>query len=184
MAQTAAAGRDGMARRQAGWVWVGLLAVLGCTPAYDWREVRPEGAALVAMFPCRPQHHARTADLAGMSVPMQLHVCTGGKETLAVGVAQVAHPHQVAAALLALRAAATANFAATQVQTLPVQVPGMTPNANAARVSMRGVSTQGASVEAIVVVFAKGLRVYQATIFGAQVDPEVSQMFFSGLKLE
>ncbi len=184
MVGDASAGADEVRGRGALWVSAGVIAALGCTPTYDWREVRPEGAAIVALFPCRPQQHARTADLAGMRLPMRLNVCNGGKETWALAVTELEHPNQMGAALLALRTTAAANFSATQVQTSPLQVLGLTPHENAMRVTLRGVSAQGAPVDATVVVFAKGLRVYQATVFGVQIDPELSEMFFSGLKLE
>ena len=173
-----------MSRLQTPCTWALSIAVAGCAPTYDWREVHPDGAALIAMFPCRPQHLARRTDLAGMSLPMQLHVCSSGNETLAVGFLDIDQPTQVAGALLSLRMALAANFSATQVQTSALRVPGMTPNPNAALVSMRGVSTQGVPILATAAFFAKGLRVYQATVFGTQVDPEVSETFIASLKLQ
>ena len=174
--------------RRGAWARVLSLAAAagatGCTPTHDWREFRPDGSALVSMFPCRPQHHARTTELAGMQVPMQLHVCSSGQETWAIAVLDVAQPDQVAAALQALRRAALANFSATLIRTSPLQVPGMTPNPNAALDALQGVSPQGASTQVTAAFFAKGLRVYQATVFAPQVSPEASEMFFSGLNLQ
>jgi hypothetical protein len=180
-------GRKPMPGRGA-WARVLSLAAAagatGCAPTYDWREVRLEGSALVSIFPCRPQNHVRTTELAGMQVPMQLHVCSSGQETWAIAVLDVAQPAQVTAALQALRRAALANFSATLIRTSPLQVPGMTPNPNAALEALQGVSPQGASIQATAAFFAKGLRVYQATVFAPRVSPEASEMFFSGLKLQ
>jgi hypothetical protein len=86
--------------------------------------------------------------------------------------------------LQALRRAALANFSATLIRTSPLQVPGMTPNPNAALDALQGVSPQGVSIQATAAFFAKGLRVYQATVFAPQVSPEASELFFSGLKLQ
>ncbi len=115
---------------------------------------------------------------------MQLHVCSTGNQTLALAFLEVEHPTQVVAALHSLRVAAQANFSATQVQTEPLHVLGMTPNPNAVLVSMQGVSTRGAPVRAGAAFFSRGLRIYQATLFGAEVDPEVWQTFIAGLRLE
>ena len=169
------------ARRAA---WVLSLALCGCTPTYDWRDVRPDGAALTALFPCRPQHLSRKTDVAGLRLPMQVNVCDTPKETLAVGFLDVEHPGQVAGALESLRAAVQLNFAATQVQVAPLRVPGMTPNPNAVLVSMHGVSARGVPVGVTAAFFARGLRVYQATVFGGEVDAELLQTFFAGLRLQ
>jgi hypothetical protein len=155
-----------------------------CTPTYDWREVRPGGAALTAMFPCKPQHQARLTNLAGTRLPMQIYVCSSGNETLAIGFLDVDQPERVAEALRSLRSAAEANFSATEVQAAQLHVPGMTPNPNALRVTLTGVSTRGAPIKATAAFFARGLRVYQATLFGVAVDPEVAQTFLAGLKLQ
>lgn len=164
--------------------WLLALAIWGCAPTYDWREVRPDGAALIALFPCRPQHLSRNAELAGTRLPMQVHVCDTPRETLAVAFLEVAHPGQVAAALDSLRAASQANFSATQVQVAPLHVPGMTPNPNAVLVSMHGISARGLPVRVTAAFFARGLRVYQATAFGGEVDPEVRETFVAGLRLQ
>lgn len=170
--------------------WARVLALAAaagataCTPSLDWRELRPDGGALVSMFPCRPQQHARTTELAGMRLHMQLHVCTSGDATWAIAVLDVAQPDQVSPALQALRSAAVANFSATMIRTSPLQVPGMTPNANAAMESLQGVSPQGAPIQATAAFFARGLRVYQATVFGPQLSAETTAMFFSGLRLQ
>lgn len=169
------------ARRAA---WVVLLALCGCSPTYDWREVRPSGSALTALFPCRPQQLSRTTELAGAKLLMQMHVCDTSKETLAVGFLDVGHPGQVAAALASLRAALQVNFSATQIQVAPLHVPGMTPNPNAVLVSMHGVSARGLPVRVTAAFFARGLRVYQASVFGAEVDSEVLQTFVAGLRLQ
>ncbi|MEQ1805313.1 MAG: hypothetical protein ABL900_08045 [Burkholderiaceae bacterium] len=160
------------------------IALSGCAPTYDWREVRPDGAALTALFPCRPQHLSRNTELAGLRLPMQVHVCDTPKETFAVGFLDVEHPAQVAAALASLRAAVQVNFSATQIQVAPLRVPGMTPNPNAVLVSMHGVSARGLPVRVSAAFFARGLRVYQATAFGGEVDPEVLHTFVAGLRLQ
>lgn len=156
----------------------------GCAPTHDWREVRVEGTTLVALLPCRPQRHARTTELSGTSLPMQLHACGSGKETWAVAVLDVAQPADVGTALLALRKAAAENIAASSVRSLPLKVPGMTPNPHAAMQTMSGVSAQGSAIQASAAFFAKGQRVYQATVFGERVDLDASEMFFAGLKLQ
>jgi hypothetical protein len=59
----------------------------------------------------------------------------------------------------------------------------MTPHPLAARLSLEGRGTDGAAVHEQAVFFARGLRVYQATVVGPVLDAEAADTFFSGLKL-
>ena len=164
--------------------WLVLATLIGCTPTHDWRDVRPDGAAIAALFPCRPQHHMRTVGLAEYVTPMHLEVCSAAGLTFALGYLDVAAPANVHAALAALRAASSANLGARETATSPLQVPGMAASPGAVLVSLLGRSPQGAPVVAHVGLFTKGSRVYQATIFGASIEPAVSETFYSGLKLQ
>ena len=59
-------------------VGAGALAVAGCSPALDWREVRPEGSQARALFPCKPASHARTVSLAARRVELTMYACAAG----------------------------------------------------------------------------------------------------------
>ena len=74
-------------------------------------------------------------------------------------------------------------MAASETSVKPFAVPGMTPNQGAVTVSLRGRTPDGAPLSSQIGFFAKGLRVYQATVFGAELDVDVLDMFFAGLKL-
>lgn len=159
------------------------LLAAGCSPSFDWREVRPEGAGVVAQFPCRPDRHARSVVVAGTAMRMEMLVCSASGVTFAVSFLDVADPAQVAAVLAELRAAALRNIGGQQLESQPVQVGGMTPNPQSVRVSMTGRLPDGAAVQEQAAFFVKGLRVYQAHAIGATVGPEVAAVFFAGLKL-
>ena len=59
-----------------------VLGGLGaCSPTLDWRETAAEGSGVVAMFPCRPDRHARTLDLVGSKLKMEKLVCPAGGAT-------------------------------------------------------------------------------------------------------
>ena len=81
-----------------------------------------------------------------------------------------------------LRAAALANVQGVDPQLTPAQVIGMTPNPQALRLSVGGRHADGAAVHAHAAFFAKGLRVYQATVIGAEPAPQLAQTFFGGLR--
>lgn len=165
----------------------GLLS--GCAPALDWRQVRPDGAGLEALFPCKPDSHARQAALAGRSVHMTLHACTAGGHTYALGFADVADPAQVPAALDALRAAAAANLGGREVAQATLSVPGMTPQPGARRIRVAGQLPDGQAMVQECAFFARGTVVYQASRIGPPPPPgqdedgEAAATFFSSLRL-
>jgi hypothetical protein len=164
---------------------LGLAALFtaGCSQGMDWRETRPEGAGVVAQFPCKPDRHSRPVVVAGATARMEMLVCSAGGVTFAVSFLDLADPALVASVLAELRSKALSNIGGRQVHSLPVQVSGMTPNPQAALVSMTGRLPDGAAVEEQAAFFVKGLRVYQASAIGATLAPEATATFFSGLKL-
>ena len=159
-------------------------AVSACTPTLDWREVRPGGSGLQALFPCKPDAHARRVPLGGTSVELTLHACSAGGATYAVAFADVGQAQFVAPALAALAAAAVRNIDAHgTAETLPAHIAGMTPNAQASRQRLVGRLNDGQAVEEQVAVFARGTQVYQATMVGARLDADSIEMFFGALRL-
>jgi hypothetical protein len=160
-----------------------VLQLAACSPALDWRELRPDGSGIALMLPCKPDRHARPLRLAGHSVRMEMLVCSADEATYALAFADLPEPAAVTAALLELRELAAANIAAPPTLTASLQVPGMTPNPQAARVSLAGRLPDGAAVQEQAVFFAKGLRVYQASVIGVRLSAEAADTFIAALKL-
>lgn len=160
----------------------GCLAA--CTPTLDWREVRPIGSAVVAMFPCKPASHARQVSLAGRVVELTLYACTAGEVTYALAYADMRDPGDVGKALSALKTSAWSNVRATPPSTTPpMQQPGMTPNAESVRWQVVGALPNGQSVQEAGAVFAHGTWVYQATAIGARLDASAMQTFLDALRV-
>jgi hypothetical protein len=153
-----------------------------CSPTLDWREFVPEGTDISVAFPCRPDRHARTVAVAGAKAQMQMLACNAGDATFALAFVDVADPTRVGATLAELRATAASNLQDASPQSVPLQIKGMTPNDQAARLSISGKLLDGAAVQEHAAFFARGLRVYQATVIGAQPAPQVVDTFIAGLK--
>lgn len=158
------------------------LALAACSPALDWREMRPEDSGAAAMFPCKPTSHARKVRLTDGEVLLTLHACTAADVTWALATADVADPTRVGPALEELRRSAIDNIGARDPKPLPLTVAGSTPNAQAGRIAFAGRRGDGQAVQEQVAVFAKGTRVYQATVIGAQLPAEGVATFFDGLR--
>ena len=164
---------------------IALLAVgMGaCSPALDWREMQAEGTGIVATFPCKPDRHARSLTLAGQPVRMEMLVCSSGDVTFALSFLDLADPARVGPTLEDLRSIAASNIGAGPRNATPVQVPGMTPNPQASRIRLDGVRPDGVPVQEQAAFFAKGLRVYQATVIGKRVPGDLADTFIAGLRL-
>jgi hypothetical protein len=159
-----------------------VLLLAACSPALDWRELRPADSGAVAMFPCRPTSHARKLRLAGGEVLLTLHACTADDVTWALATADLVDPARVGPALEELRRSAAGNIGAQTPQELPFTVAGATPNPASGRLALSGQRSDGQVVQEQVAVFAKGTRVFQATAIGAQLPAAGLAVFFSGLR--
>jgi hypothetical protein len=157
---------------------------IACSPVLDWREVRPERANLVALFPCKPTSLVRQPVLAGVAVDVTLYVCSAGGATYAVAFADIGQPQRVGSALDELATTAARNIGSPGPLALgPLHVAGMTPNPRTGRLAMTGQLRDGQRVDEHVAVFAYGTRVYQATIVGPHLEAEAVDTFFAALRL-
>lgn len=160
-----------------------LGALAACSPALDWRQVRPEGWGLQGAMPCRPDQQRRQLVLAGAPVALGLVVCSAAGHSFALASADVGDPARVAPALLALLQAAQANLQGQMLSEQAVVVPGMTPHAGALRRQLAGRMPDGRAVREQVQVFAHGLRVFQATVVGPEAGTVQAGPFFESLEL-
>ena len=158
-------------------------AMAACSPSLDWRQARPEGAGVVAMFPCRPDHHVRSVVVAGEATKMDMLVCSAAGATFALSFIDLRDPAGVTAALSELRATALANIGGVLLRSEPLHLSGMTANAQAALLAMSGHLPDGVAVQEQAAFFVKGLRIYQASVIGAKLVPEMTDTYFAGLKL-
>lgn len=159
------------------------VVMLACTPALDWRDVRPEGSGVAAQFPCKPKSQTRSAMVAGVPVPMTLLSCEAGGVTFALSHADLGDPSRVTAALIEFRSALTDNLQATAVRSTAFELARMTPNPQAVRITQAGRLPDGTAVEERAVLFARGTRVYQAVALGVRLDEAAVGIYFESLRL-
>jgi len=160
-----------------------IALLCACSPALDWRQVRPPGIELEALFPCRPASLTREIELLGRRLEMVMHACAAGGSTFAVGSVLLGDLRDVTPALASLRDAAVRNVGAATGPAQAIQVPGMTPNLQAARFVLAGRRPDGSSVVEHLAVFSRGARVYQAMVVGDRPEAEVVTTFLAGLIL-
>lgn len=163
---------------------VTLLALAGCSPTFNWRDVRPNGAGVQLMLPCKPDAHARQVRLGEDEVRLELHACRAGEITWALAWVDVGRPERVAPALAELRRSAATNLGVEdQGRELTWSVPGATPGPGSARVALQGRLPDGSAIRGELALFAGGTRVYQATCLGTTLPPEQVETFFGSLRV-
>lgn len=166
-----------------------LLAVLlgawvaACTPAFDWRVVQAPDGDVEMQFPCKPTSQTRSVMLGDTPVTMTVASCTAQGLTFGFAQADVGDPARVTPALIALRAALAANLDARELRSGAFALQGTTPNEQAVRVRCAGRSRDGEPLAAEAAFFARGMRVYQATVLGAQLPAQVIDVFFDNLRI-
>src|SRR3569832_336237 len=85
-------------------------ALLACTPAHDWREVRGANAPFTVMLPAKPAVQTRQLELAGMQVTMTMTAAVADEVTFGVASVQLPNPAGVMPALEAMKNALVSNI--------------------------------------------------------------------------
>ena len=158
------------------------LWVTACSPALDWRQVRPEGAAVVALFPCKPERRTRQVVLADQPVALQVLGCTASGTTWGLSSADLGDAARIDAALRALRQARSRNLDGRETAAQPLRLDGMSPNAQAVRIRVAGRRPDGSAVTEESALFARGTRVFHAAALGGNPSSEALETFFGNLK--
>lgn len=164
------------------------MAVMGasaCSPTFNWRDLRPEGAQLEALMPCKPESATRPVPLLGTPVPLHMHSCEAGGLTFAVAWAELPQAGQAQEALKQWQSASLAAIRVPPGNTgrqedWPVNVVGA---AGALGVMAQGTDHRGNDLWSKAAYFEKDGKIYQAAIYGARIDEAVSATFFDGLVL-
>jgi hypothetical protein len=167
-----------------GWLAISAaaLALSACSPALDWRELRPSDSRLQLQLPCKPQRHERSVALAGQRHKLVLLACQADGLTWAVAFADLTDPARLGVGLQELAQAAQANIAASPPVTAPLQVPGATPHAASQRAKLQGKLPDGQAVQMHYAVFAHGTQVYQVTALGPAVADTAADTLMASLR--
>ena len=166
-------------------------AVTACSPAFNWREVRPENTRLSLLLPCKPDRAEKTVPLGGAPVMLRMAGCNAGGATFAVAVADLGDAARTAPVLAQWQALTLANMKAGAVSTpgqapevLPLKLQGASPLAAPVLVRAMGQRADGSKVSGQAAYFAQGSQVFQVVLYADKWMPEVSETFFSSLKFE
>jgi hypothetical protein len=159
------------------------LCLSGCAPALDWREVRPEGTALVAQLPCKPSRHVRNVELAGQRVDVQLMSCQAADITWAIAWIDHVDVRVTATLMQAWRQASLRNVSAENTAALSIKVPGATPRPDSGHWRSVGRRVDGTPLHQELLLFSHGTQVFQITVLSPRLSAVEMEPLLSGLRI-
>jgi hypothetical protein len=165
---------------------LGLLALAACSPALNWREVRPEGTHLSLLLPCKPDKAQKVVPLGGQATTLAMLGCDAAGVTFAVAVADLGDAAKAAPVLALWQNLTLANMKAApgSWQSFALKIPGASAQTPVSGVLALGQRADGTAVSGQAAYFAQGSQVFQAVMYAPQIRPEVAETFFSSLKFE
>lgn len=162
-----------------------LMSWVGCSPTFNWREVRQDGAPIKMMLPCKPDMGQRELPLIqGQSHMVHMVGCKTGGYTFAIAWADVRQASMASAALIAWRSATLEQLHVDTRSDSPVSISGVGRQHPTTLVRVAGVTAKGEQVAMEGAWFIKDSYVFQAMIVGDRPADQVSEPFFSGMTLQ
>jgi hypothetical protein len=172
------------------------LAIVACTPALNWREVRLDG--LTALLPCKPDQAQRSVRLGATDIQMDMVGCEAADALYAISHVRAQDATHAAGLLSEWRAVTLANLHATSVQPHAFNFAKVTEGAyqvpSGATVAahngewkllwVQGQRPDASAVQARLAWFALGVDVYHVAVYGAQLGPQMVDMLYSDLRLQ
>jgi hypothetical protein len=165
------------------------LALLACTPAYDWRTIQNNDDAYEVTFPAKPRSDARDIEIAGKPMHMKMQTAEAGDAVFAVGTVDLpngdAATQQAALDFLQHGLARNVNAApAAHPVQIEVAAGGKLPGSE---IAVNGTRDDGQNRETRQIrarFIAKGTHAYQLAIVSTKAPPaEQVDQFFSSFKL-
>ncbi len=174
-----------MPRLSALFVLAASLLLPACSPAFNWRDVRPDQTGLRLLLPCKPDKAQRSVPLGGQPTELAMLGCDAGGATFALAVATVADASQSAAVQAGWQTATLLNMKASgPARITPLKVPGASLQPPAVLVYASGQRADGQAVTSQAAYFAQGSQLFQAVIYAGKFEPEVAETFFASLQFD
>lgn len=158
------------------------LLLTACSPTYDWREIRGEGAGYMVMLPAKPASHTRGVNLDGTQVQMTMTGAETDGVSFTVATAQLSDAEQAVKALQAMKQAMLRNLGGSVKQDKPVQVSGATQATELTATG--GADASGRPRLMVARFFVRGNRVFQMVVLGREnaVPQEAVETFMTSFK--
>lgn len=166
-------------------VLLALVLCAGCTPTYDWRDVRGTTAPYTVLLPAKPATHARPVNLGGIQADMTMTAAEVDDVTFAVGTAELPDAAQAQAALLVMKDTLVKNIGGV------VRHEKSALGSNLSTIDLDAGPAPGTAAGGKANVLhahfvARDRRVYQVIVVGREkaVRPEAVDTFLTSFRIE
>lgn len=172
----------------AAFATVVLACTGGCSPEYNWREIRPSEGGYQVMFPGKPSKASRDISLDGQKVNMRMSATEAGGHSFAVGLISLPEDSETwrQRALAAMQAQMARNVSAKQIASTPLPVAIIDAQGQArgrltgARLDVTGEGRPNRLIGGFV---AKGARAWQFVVVGQDPGDEEVRLFIESFRL-
>lgn len=154
-----------------------------CSPALNWRDVRPEGTSLVGLLPCKPDHGVKVLPTGDAPVTITMMGCDANGATFTLAHVAVQDTSDAAIVMTRWQTATLSTLRAQTLSVLPFILKGSSAQPGAVQVRALGTRPDGKPVSLQAVWFAVAGQVFQVAMYADQAQPEVAEAYFSGLRL-
>ena len=163
-----------------------LLMAVACSPALNWRDVRPGDSGLGLLLPCKPDKADKVVPLGPQPVTMSMLGCDAGGATFAVAVANLGDAAVVPAVLAQWQTLTLANMQAIPETTAvrPLKVPGASVAPAPVLVLASGRRADGSVVQGQAAYFARGAQVVQGVMYAPVISAQAADTFFTSLHFD
>lgn len=162
----------------------GILLFSGCSPTFNWRDIRTDPTPLLALFPCKPDTSERVVPLAGQAVKMTMLGCDAGGATFSLAYADMQDATLSGTVLGEWKANTLGNIRTQSPKERPFLLKGADVLPQSVQVEARGTRPDGTAVSAQAVWFAVGSQVFQAAVSTDGASPAEADTYFAGLRIQ
>jgi hypothetical protein len=179
-----------VAARRFFWLTALILMLTGCSPTFNWREIRPEGQRFAVLMPARTAEMSREIDLDGLRVTMAMTGARVDASLFTVGAIELSQEAagQRDRALTAMRVGMLRNLAASSPVERAIQIPVIDASgqrvgqASGLRVDARG-QAGGRPVKMTAIFVARGERLWQVVAIEPESGGEPSATMIDSFRL-
>lgn len=156
--------------------------LLACSPKFDWREVRGSAAPYVALFPAKPDTHARAINLDGAQVTMTMTGAEIDGVSFTVASIDLGDPTRAQQAIGAMKTALVRNI---DGQIVSEQLSAPAPGTTLLELEARGPLPKGGERLLLARFFARENHAYQMLVVGhaEAVSREAANTFLTSFQL-
>ncbi len=160
--------------------WALCFSLTACSPTHDWREIRPEGAAISALFPCKPQQFERQVRLHDALLSVRMASCEVSKHVFALSLISIPPGDTPAGLMQSLQKATFKNLEPAFLFEQKQAIKGFPADVVFSRWHLKSHPSAPVQAEMQTLIFTDGVTVFHASLVGSITDKDVADFFFSG----